>query len=223
MQGAHKGLNDFLNHAIAWNRQSIAKGDRLYPIEYAHPIEWDEYSELTAEGRAAVQHLAGWGNSKHRVKVRRTFDKKTGDMKAQIIKTRVADLEVFNPNDLFDYRISISLETPWNGPDSHLMTNTELGSDRLKDRLSYKHRDYQIDLTQISHGDTHKTGKHDHEVEIEINNESFLTALNNARGPNATDQYEKCLGSFVDNIRILAGHASRAEIAARQARPPVTM
>lgn len=189
----------------------------MYPIEYAHPVEWDEYHELTREGHAALQQLSHWLNPHHRVKVRRTFDKKTSEMKAQIIKTRVADLEIYNPNDLFDYRISISLETPWNGPESHLISATEQAHDRLKDRLSYKHRDYQIDLTQISHPNTRVTGEHDHEVEIEINNESFLAALNDARA-SVSDRYEKCVTGFVDNVRILAGIASRAMTAA-QAHP----
>lgn len=215
---AHKGLNDFLNHAIQWNRQSIANGAPRYPIEYTHPQEWDEYSELTVEGRAHLQHLAHWLNPNHQVKVRKTFDKKTQAMTAQIIKTRVADLEIYNPNDWFDYRISISLETPWDGPTSHLIeeTGTQGANDRYKDRLSYKHRDYQIDLTQISHRNSQQ---HDHEVEIEINNDSLLAALDAARA-QAGDRYEKCLAGFVDNIRILAGHASNAMQAAAAAAQP---
>jgi hypothetical protein len=213
---AHKGLNDFMNHIVTWNRQSIANGAQLYPIEYTHPIEWDEYYELTNEGQndPALQQVVHWfGNSNHRAKVRRTFDKKTGDLKAQIIKTRVADLEIYNPNERFDYRISISLETPWNGPESHLNLGGEHSNDRQKDRLSYKHRFYQIDLTQIGHSDSHKTGQHDHEAEVEINNEAFFAALEDARA-QIGDRYEKCIGGFVDNIRILACQASKAVEAA---------
>ena len=171
-----------------------------------------------------MNQLSHWFTAGHSVKVRRTFDKKTGEMKAQIIKTRVADLEVFNPNEEFDYRISISLETPWNGPESHLRPTADKKDviDRLKDRLSYKHRDYQIDLTQISDNDPDRPGQHKHEVEVEINNDSFSVALGNARAGSG-DQYEKCINGFIDNIRILASQATRAMQDARalaQQRPP---
>ena len=209
---AHKGLNEFLNHTVMWTKQEIDRGAARHPVHYTHTREWDEYYELTTEGRGALQHLTHWMNPNHRLKVRQTFSKETQEMTAQIIKIRVADLEIYNPNDVFDYRVSISLESPWNGPEEHLNRQTERANDRLKDRLSYKHRDYQIDLTQISHPD----GNHqDHEVEIEINNDSFLAALDDARAQRS-DRYEKCISGFVDNIRILAGHATHAV----QARPP---
>ena len=204
VQQAHKGLNDFMNQTLAWNRQELQRGVPRYPLDYAHTVEWDEYYELKPEGRNALQHLAHWINPNHTVKVRRTFDQKTQEMKAQIVKTRIADLEIYNPNDRFDYRISISLESPWQGPEEHLVMSAQVGSDRFKDRLSYKHRDYQIDLTQISHPGG---GKQDHEVEIEINNDSFTDALEAARSGDAPI-YEKCIGGFVDNIRILALQAS---------------
>jgi hypothetical protein len=177
-------------------------------MRYVHTVEWDEYYELNREGKAALQHMAHWLNPNHTLKVRRTFNKKTQEMTAQIIKNRVADLDIYNPNDRFDYRISISLETPWSGPEEHLSPPRDGGGsgDRLKDRLSYKHRDYQIDLTQISHSDGRSQ---DHEVEIEINNQSFMDALGAARRQES-DLYERCVGGFVDNIRILAGHATRA-------------
>lgn len=180
---------------------------------------------MTREGQVdpSMNQLSHWFNSGHTVKVRRTFDKKTGEMTAQIIKTRVGDLEIYNPNEEFDFRISVSLETPWSGPESHLKppATGQNTNDRLKDRLSYKHRDYQIDLTQISHNDPEKVGQHEHEVEVEINNDSFSAALENARAGSG-DRYEKCISGFVDNIRILASHATRAmqDARAMAQRPP---
>ena len=213
-QQAHEELNTFLNKTVVYNKHQVAAGKLRYPMEYVHTQEWDEYHDLNNEGQGHLPHLTHWHNSKHQMKVRRTFDKKTGEMKAQIIKTRVADLDIYNPNDAFDYRISISLETPWHGSDSHLVPDrrgaANAGNDRLKNRLSYKHHDYQIDLTQIEH----TNGSHpDHEIEIEIMNESILDALEAVRDGH-DERYERLLSGFLDNIRILAGHASKA------VRPP---
>lgn len=175
-------------------------------MHYAHTVEWDELYELNHDGKQSLQLLLNWMPKGHTAKVRRTFDKQTQALKAQIIKTRVADLDIYNPNDSFDYRISISLETPWDGPDSHLIMTNEPQDDRMKDRLSYKHRDYQIDLTQISQP---RKPQPDHEVEIEINNDSIMAALDAAK-EGRPERYEKLLQGFMDNIRILAGHASAA-------------
>lgn len=194
----------------------------LSPVTYAHTVEWDEYYTLTPQGRQNLQGLAHWHNAKHAMKVRRTFVKATGEMKAQIVKTRVSDLEVFNPNSAFDYRISISLETPWNGEASELMPD-EGGprgggagagaNDRQKDRVSYKHHDYQIDLTQIEHssgaGATVVNGTNrraEHEAEIEIMNHSILPALEEAREGRG-ERLEGLLDGFVDNVRILCHRA----------------
>src|SRR5882757_7218097 len=85
-------------------------------IGYDHPQEYDEFYELTEEGKRNLPpSIVTWLNPRHKPRVRRTIDEKTGHLKAQIIKTRIADLEVYNPNTDFDYRISISIESPWEG------------------------------------------------------------------------------------------------------------
>jgi len=196
-----------MNHILQYIHQEIQRGVPRHPMAYKHTKEWDEYYELKPEGKRALQHLAHWINPNHTLKVRRTFEKATGELKASIIKTRVADLDIYSPRDSFDYRLSVSVESPWDGPEEHLITSSnDAGADRMKDRLSYKHRDYQIDLTQIMHRNAdHK----DHEVEIEINAPALMAALD---GPQREqpELYEKCVNGFVDNIRILAQKATDA-------------
>lgn len=178
-------------------------------MTYAHTVESDELSELNAAGKQNLPHLIPWVHPGHTMKVRRTFNRKDGTMKAQIIKTRVADLDVYNPNDAFDYRVSISLETPWNGSESDLVPGNlnKTPRDRQKDRLSYKHKDYQIDLTQVDLLEQGQQRGQDHEVEVEINGDSFMSAFTEAMNQRG-EGYEQLMSGFIDNIRILAGHAS---------------
>jgi hypothetical protein len=94
-------------------------------------------------------------NPRHNVKLRVTTDQKTGATLARIIKVRVADLDVYSPRTLFDWRISVNLEMNYEGDVSDLVESTDSGrkGDRNKDRMSYTHQAYQIDLTQVTPSD----------------------------------------------------------------------
>lgn len=85
-------------------------------------------------------------------KVRITTDDKTGEILAKIIKTPVADLHVYCPKSLFDWRISVNIEMDFAGDMKDLvsMDKRDVRGDRKKDRMSYKHLAYQIDLTQVT-------------------------------------------------------------------------
>jgi mRNA capping enzyme, beta chain len=170
-------------------------------VRHEHLRESDEFYELTLEGRKALpQSLTHWvKNSKFAPKVRKTFNRADGTLKQQIVKTRIADLEVYNPNTVFDYRISLSLETKWNGEPHHLSGATDAGHDRQKDRLSYRHMFNQIDLTQITYpGSTRK----EHELEVEIGELKIKQELELLRNRQEST-YEDLIKTFVDNVRIL--------------------
>jgi hypothetical protein len=94
-------------------------------------------------------------NSRHTVKVRVTHDQKSGQLLAKIIKARVADLDIFNPQSWLDCRISVNLEMRYDGDVESLISSTESSRmpNRNKDRLSYTHSHYQIDLTQVTVAD----------------------------------------------------------------------
>lgn len=182
---------------------------------YDHPKENDEFFALSDEGKAHLDpSVIHWiQNSAHRsrgeVKVRRTVDKVTGQAKKTIIKTRIADLEIYNPQYEFDYRISISLETDWDGKTEWLIPLPE-SRGRNKDRMSYRHMMYQVDLTQVTHDDD---GRKEHELEIEISVEKIRQELAKLRHGEAT-QYEEMIRGLIDNVRLLSRRAS----AARRAR-----
>jgi polynucleotide 5'-triphosphatase len=94
-------------------------------------------------------------NPRHTVKVRVSHDQKTGQLLAKIIKTRVADLDIYFPRNPLDCRISINLEMPYDGDLESLVASavSTRVPDRNKDRLSYTQSHYQIDLTQVTVAD----------------------------------------------------------------------
>ena len=89
----------------------------------------------------------------NRAKVRITHDQKTGAECAKIIKIRLGDLDVFSPMTPFDWRISVNLEVNWDGDRRDLIEVLEMGRkrpDRSKDRMTYRHQTFQVDLTQVT-------------------------------------------------------------------------
>ncbi len=169
-------------------------------IAYSHPHEFDEFYDLTDEGKRNLPgSIITWLNPRHKPRVRRTIDIDSGNVKAQIIKTRIADVDIYNPNADFDYRVSISIESPWDGEPGWLSELTEGGRDRKKDRMSYRHMAYQIDLTQVSH--PHTTEK-EHELEVEISTEQIRIQLANLKAGQPS-RYEDLVRGFLDNVRIL--------------------
>lgn len=86
--------------------------------------------------------------------MRITTNLDTKEVTAKIIKSRLVDFDIFSPRTQFDFRISISVESPWDGSEDWLITVDEAGGrrgDRQKDRVSYRHLAYQIDLTQVTY------------------------------------------------------------------------
>jgi hypothetical protein len=169
-------------------------------IGYSHPREFDEFYELTPEGKQNLPYfILNYLNPNYKVRVRRTIHEQDGTVKAQIIKARLADLDIYNPRSDFDFRISISVECPWQGDPRWLTEMTEGGRDRKKDRMSYRHMAYQIDLTQVSYDNSPAK---EHELEVEIATERVREELNKAKAglPNF---YERLVRGLVDNVRIL--------------------
>lgn len=98
-----------------------------------------------------MRHLLGRKN----VRVRVTYDQKTRDVLGKIVKARVADIDLHLPTCQMDCRLSVNLEMDWDGPVDELeqmaaSRAVERQPDRIKDRLSYTHGHYQVDLTQVT-------------------------------------------------------------------------
>lgn len=197
-------MNTFLNGLVAESLREAQTSDRMV-IGYDHPHESDEFYDLTEEGRRNLpSSILTWLNPRHKPRVRRTIDEATGQVKAQIIKSRIADVDIYNPSSDFDYRISISIESPWEGEPSWLSEMTDGGHDRKKDRMSYRHMAYQIDLTQVSY--PNRPDK-EHELEVEISTEQIRIHLANMREQRPS-RYEDLVRGFLDNVRILCRKAS---------------
>jgi hypothetical protein len=141
-------MNNFLNEQV---KASMANESSRIPISYAHKKERDTFYEVSPQELPPVirQNL----NPRHKPKVRVTTDAKTGEVLAKIVKCRVADIDVYSPRTHVDWRVSVNLEMEYDGDVTHLpMVDASKGGrgERNKDRMSYRHLAYQIDLTQVA-------------------------------------------------------------------------
>lgn len=149
-------MNNFLNEVVKAALPNSNPG--RIPLSYAHKKERDTFYEVPPSELPPLirQNL----NPRHKPRVRVTTDQKTGEILAKIVKTRIADLNVLSPRTCVDYRISVNLEMNYGGDVSHLPvvdTYSDGGKarDRNKDRMSYRHLAYQIDLTQVAKSEVH--------------------------------------------------------------------
>lgn len=118
-----------------------------------HTRELDRFYELPPSHMPAVPlSVRPFLNQRHRTRVRVTHDQKSGEQLAQIIKIRIADLDVYSPRTAFDWRLSVNVEMSYEGDVTGLIEVAENGrsSKRSKDRMTYKHLAFQIDLTQVT-------------------------------------------------------------------------
>ncbi|KAF9900929.1 mRNA-capping enzyme subunit beta [Lobosporangium transversale] len=161
-------------------------------------------------------------------KTRVTVDQKTNKIipNGIIKKDRIADLDVFSPRNPFDFRISVNVEVPVPAPQgvSHL--------ERHKDRISYRHNNFKIDLTQVktvnSANGHNRNQPHNysqmrptnfnpnkinnnpdmtHELEIEFVHPEELARQREIRinsNGRQPDRFMEIVGHFVNNVRGLA-------------------
>lgn len=151
-QEQHRAMNNFLNETV---KASMSTTDSArIPLSYAHKKERDTFYEVNPAELPPVirQNL----NPRHKPKVRVTTDQRTGEVLAKIIKCRVADIDVCSPRTTVDWRVSVNLEMEYGGDITNLpvVDATKGGrGERNKDRMSYRHLAYQIDLTQVARAD----------------------------------------------------------------------
>ncbi|KDB26072.1 hypothetical protein H109_02079 [Trichophyton interdigitale MR816] len=199
-QAQHRAMNNFLNEAV---KTSVSQGTARIPLAYAHKRERDTFYEISANDLPPiVQHHL---HPRHKPKVRVTTDVRTGAVIARIVKCRIADLDVYSPRTCLDWRISVNLEMNYDGDLSKLQQTSDWkrSGDRNKDRMSYRHLAYQIDLTQV--GTTDSTpADFEHELEIEISSAEIRRQGDLALSGDMNNQYEDLIKGFVDNIRVLA-------------------
>lgn len=132
-------------------------------MSYVHTHECDTFFELSQAGVLGLPtSIRTLLNPRHnQVKVRITTDQKFGKVLAKIVKVRIADLDIYSPRTAFDWRVSINLEMNFDGDMSDLVepqARNGRRAERNKDRMSYKHLAYQIDLTQVTTAEVSKNG-----------------------------------------------------------------
>ncbi|KDN48271.1 hypothetical protein RSAG8_02863, partial [Rhizoctonia solani AG-8 WAC10335] len=172
---AHKHYNELLNKLVA---QAVPGQPR---VKYSHTKLVDEFY---VEGHE---------------KTRVTRDEKTGQVAACVRKKRIADLDVHSPKQNVDWRISINLEEPAPNPVGNPAHT------RRKDRISYTHQAFKIDLTQVtsSHNGPNQLL---HELEVEFVNAAELLRHRARRTqlvPGA-NPFDDLVRVFVNNVRIMA-------------------
>ncbi|KAG5653106.1 hypothetical protein H0H81_002253 [Sphagnurus paluster] len=184
----HKHYNTLLNGLKTASSQPSHPAS---PLEYHHLYLVDSF--YTSEDRE---------------KVRVTRDEKTGTVTECMRKIRLGDLNIYSPKRAADWRVSVNLEVPVQHP---------LGSPthtRRKDRMSYSHEEFNIDLTQVT--STTSPGAPAqilHELEIEIARSEILLATAAARGDVNLPEHERSafdelIRAFVNNARILVRNSS---------------
>ncbi|PTU24082.1 hypothetical protein P175DRAFT_0497195 [Aspergillus ochraceoroseus IBT 24754] len=201
-QAQHRAMNNFLNEAVRASMPQANPG--RIPLSYAHKKERDTFYEVSPSELPPVirQNL----NPRHKPKVRVTVDQRTGEVLAKIVKCRVADLDVHSPRTCVDWRVSVNLEMNYDGDHQHLpLAETGRGSsDRNKDRMSYRHLAYQVDLTQVARSEPSAKGEFEHELEIEVSAAEIRRQGQLAMAGDPKNQYEDLVKGLVDNIRVLA-------------------
>lgn len=217
-QPQHRAMNEFLNKAVQDSLLKVAPATatalpykKRIPIRYHHTYETDRFYELSQQGLLALPlAITDYVEARHKRKttVRITNDQKTGREIAKIVKARLADINVYSPRTLFDYRISVNVEMNFEGSMADLVEPDRARGrkpDRNKDRMSYTHLAYQIDLTQVTPTEGANKAEKEHELEIEVSSEEVrkqgLLAMN-----GQDHDYDKLVKGFLDNVRILARH-----------------
>ncbi|KAJ5632455.1 hypothetical protein N7490_008794 [Penicillium lividum] len=199
----HRAMNNFLNNAV---KASLpGPNSTRVPISYAHKKERDTFYEVSPADLPPVirQNL----NPRHKPKVRVTTDQRTGEVLAKIVKCRVADIDVCSPRTTVDWRVSVNLEMEYEGDHRNLpLVDTSKGGrgERNKDRMSYRHLAYQVDLTQVAKAEPSTKNEFEHELEVEVSGAEIRRQGQLAMNGDPTNQYEELVKGFVDNIRVLA-------------------
>ncbi|MCJ1287599.1 mRNA-capping enzyme subunit beta [Xylographa opegraphella] len=214
-ESQHQSLNRFLNEAYIASlpppsQATSPSAKPRIPMNYIHTKECDTFYELSQAAELTLPpSIRAQINPRHnKAKVRVTTDQKTGRVLARIIKVRVADLDVYNPGTPFDWRVSVNLEMNFTGDMGELVEVMEGGKrapERNKDRMTYKHLAYQIDLTQVKSAEVVHSAEKEHELEIELASDE-LRKHGNLLQLGQINGYETLIKGFINNVRVLTRH-----------------
>ena len=192
-------MNYFLNQAILDSKQPDA--NRI-PISYTHKKETDTFFQLGPEVLPHIpKSIMQDADLRSPPRLRLTHSMETGELTASIIKVRVKDLHLYSPTSAFDCRISVSMEMEWPIDEAvrRSLQPDPRSRERTKDRLSYQHLAFSIDLTEVS-GSQHQK---EYELEVEVLSSRVRELANHARHHRSAG-YETLVKGFLDNVRVLS-------------------
>jgi len=186
----HKHYNSMLNELKERPPQSTTplSYQHLYLIDSFYPYEGSE-----------------------REKLRVTRNGQTGAVVECMRKIRLGDLNIYSPRRAVDWRVSVNLEVPVQHPvgsASHM---------RKKDRMSYAHEEFVIDLTQVTANvASNAQAQVLHELEIEIARPDFVLATAVRRFDTSVPEHERSafdelIRAFVNNARVLTRNAEPSQ------------
>ncbi|KAF2254997.1 mRNA triphosphatase CET1 [Trematosphaeria pertusa] len=199
----HKRMNMYLNGQV---QRSKLPGAERASIDYTHTREIDVFYELDQPAFERLPPLTRElvGASKTRQRIRVTLDQKNGRVIRQLIKHRIANLEISSPQTEWDYRIGVNIEIQFPGPMDGVPLAQEPGKSleamkRHKDRVSYSWLDaFHLDLTQVG-----QDGRKNHELELELDPQVLLENGDNVNKklPNC---FESLINGMMNNLRVLS-------------------
>lgn len=201
-------MNDWLNKQVVATTDPRNRNQHVQ-IQYKHRREIDKFYELHSSMVARLPHaVQALMSPKHPLKARITVDQKTNEVLAKIVKARVADLNIYLPDWPVDCRVSVNLEWDWDGPPeeiiSNQISNREKQPDREKDRLSYKHGFFQVDLTQVKRQLAGRGPEKEHELEVELDAGVLLDHGRLLLDSDPENKYQDIVEMLVNNVRALA-------------------
>ena len=210
-------MNNYLNDSI---KLSLQPG--RIPMSYNHRHETDSFHTLSPQGLdylppALASRTNQKGSHQRPPRLRITHDDKTPGrpIVARIVKLPIANLHIFNPGHNYDCRISINLEVNLASasialdslvlPFDHT-TNLKEPPEvpRVKDRISYTHLAYSIDLTQVQR----KGLEASHELELEMDSAVLRLEMEKLRGGEGNG-FADLVAGFLDNALFLMGQRPR--------------
>ncbi|KAK3719463.1 hypothetical protein LTR37_004321 [Vermiconidia calcicola] len=198
-EAEHQAMNNFLNDTIQKTQQP---GRSV--MRYKHIFEQDSFHALSPYGLSMLPESLKRRRNNREPRLRITTDTKTGKIVARIVKINVSQLHIFNPLYNYDCRISINIEVNLDRPDidpASLVAEQAVAVkelDRKKDRLSYKHLAYSIDLTRVDR-EGHKPS---YELEVEVDSNLLRQQMQLLQGGQES-AFGDVVSGFLDNTTFL--------------------
>lgn len=179
----HASINNLLNSAVQDSRGAV-RFSREQHVDSLYPPP-----------PGLLESIGHHGS--HNDKVRVSTDR-GGNVVGTIVKTRLADLNVYSPGECFDWRVSLSTETP-----VQFEPNSQPVNVREKDRAVYRADTCRVDLTVVTSRQGNKQPSLSYELEIEVLDAPGLIAEGEKEERGEPNVFDEVLQSVLDTARLI--------------------